>query len=580
MVYITPKTSSPKPDLLEKLLSEKKIARLFQERKHQDWNDTYELSRGKVRTNRLTQRQAVNIPLMKETEKTILSRIDEVPNVDWKEKSGDEFKELIFQSLWDGFFQEKNLEAVDMQDKKTCIRYGRPTKKIVPGKDFYPDVYALDIFDVVYDPLMDPLNIESARFVIHQNIFKTVREILADPKYTAEGKRALKEYADSKEGIVQSSLNKEELERKQERLEAMGVSSDEFPLFAAGDVLVNLTEHYTNVWNTKKEEFERRVIIYCEESIELYNETLEESIGITEYPFVTWSEDLETNDLWNDSIDDLIRVPNQLINVWFSQMAENRTLKNFQMSWYDATVQGYQPQTYEPGPGRMLPAPGDPNKTIMPVNISGLDDTLEAINFLTAVVERGTGATAIEKGVGEIKQQTLGEVNVLVGKALERSTSIAKFYRRSWYDFAVKWDKIMQANARGSKKLYKTSRNGKVYEKTVMRGDWISEAGYKPTVSSSSEQEQETVKGIQKFQFLLQMFPNNGALRKVAQKRSLEMVDLSPDELKEVEEAEDQMQQMMQQGVQQPMQSAQPQPTSEESQLMQSVQQKMSTLAV
>src|SRR3990167_9038949 len=494
-------TSSPKSDLLEKLLSEKKVARLFQERKHQNWNDTYELSRGKVRTNRLTQRQAVNIPLMKETEKTILSRIDEVPKVDWKERSGDEFKELVFQSLWDDFFQEKNLEAVDMQDKKTCIRYGRPTKKIVPGSGFYPDVYALDIFDVVYDPLMDPLNIESARFVIHQNFFKTVREILADPKYTAEGKRALKEYADSKEGIVQSSLNKEELERKQERLEAMGVSSDEFPLFAAGDVLVNLTEHYTNVWNTKTEAFERRIIIYCEESIELYNETLEECIGITEYPFVTWSEDLETNDLWNDSIDDLIRVPNQLINVWFSQMAENRTLKNFQMSWYDATIQGYQPQTYEPGPGRMLRAPGDPNKTIMPVNISGLDDTLEAINFLTAIVERGTGATAIEKGVGEEKQQTLGEIQILVGKAMERSTNLSKFYKRSWYDFANKWFKIMVANSKGTKSLYKTSRSGKIYAKKIYRSDWISEAGYEPLVRPTSEQEQESVKGIQKFQF-------------------------------------------------------------------------------
>src|SRR3990167_11513671 len=177
MPYELTNTSSSNSDLMEKLLREKDITRKFQERKHADWNEIYELSRGKVRTNRLTQRQAVNIPLMKETEKTILSRIDEVPTVSWKEKSGDEFKELVFQSMWDDFFSEKNLEAVDMQDKKTCIRYGRPTKKIVPGSGFYPDVYALDIFDVVYDPLMDPLNIESARFVIHQNIFKTVREI-------------------------------------------------------------------------------------------------------------------------------------------------------------------------------------------------------------------------------------------------------------------------------------------------------------------------------------------------------------------------------------------------------------------
>src|SRR3990167_1014095 len=383
MPYETTNTSSPLSDLMEKLLREKDIARKFQERKHADWNETYELSRGKVRTNRLTQRQAINIPLMKETEKTILSRIDETPTIDWKELSGDEMKEIILQSMWDDFAKEKNLEAIDMQDKKTAIRYGRPTKKIVPGKGFYPDVFALDIFDVVYDPLMNPIDLESARFIIHQNIFRSLREILADERYTSKAKKELKKWSASKEGIVQSSDNKEEWERKMERLEAMGVTNDEFPLFAGGDVIVNLTEHYTNVWDTKKEKFERRVVTYADDSIELLNESLKDLIGIEEYPFISWSEDNETNDLWNDSIDDLIRIPNKLINAWFSQMAENRTLKNFQMSWYDSTIQGYQPQTYEPGQGRMLPAPGDPNKTIMPVQISGLDDTLEAINFLT-----------------------------------------------------------------------------------------------------------------------------------------------------------------------------------------------------
>lgn len=555
MPYIDITTSNSTSELLEKLIREKDIARKFQERKHDDWNETYELSRGKVRTNRLTQRQAVNIPLMKETEKTILSRIDEAPLIEWKEKSGDEMKEIIFQSLWDDFFREKNLEGVDMQDKKTAVRYGRPTKKIVPSDGFYPDVFALDIFDVIYDPLMNPLDIETARFVIHQNIFRSLREILADKRYTTKGKNELKRWSASKEGMVQSAANKEEWERKQERLEAMGVTSDEFPLFAGGDVIVNLTEHYTNVWDTKTEKFEKRVITYADDSIELLNESLKELIGIEEYPFITWTEDLETNDLWNDSIDDLIRVPNKLINIWFSQMAENRTLKNFQMHWYDATVQGYQPQTYEPGPGRMLPAPGDPNKTILPVQISGLDDTLEAINFLTAVVERGTGATAIEKGVGEQADQTLGEVQILTGKAMERSTSMAKFYRRSWYDFANKWYKIMLANAKGKRKLYKTGFNGKIYEKIVYRGDWVSEAGYEPTVRSSSEQEQEGLKGVQKFQFLLTMFPNNPALRKIAQKRSLELVDLSPDELQEVENAEDQLAQqtMMQPQLTQPI---------------------------
>ena len=65
------------------------------------------------------------------------------------------------------------------------------------------------------------------------------------------------------------------------------------------------------------------------------------------------------------------------------------------------------------------------------------------------------------------------------------------------------------------------------------------------------------------------MFPNNLALRKIAQKRSLEIVDLSPAELREVEEAEKQMQQVAMQAPQ-PM-PMQPAPTTQVPQLAPSI---------
>ena len=85
MAYDTVTTQPTTNPLMEKLLKEKKIAYEFAERRFDDWNENYELFRNKVKTNRLTQRQAVNIPLMKETIKTILSKVDDPPVVDWKE---------------------------------------------------------------------------------------------------------------------------------------------------------------------------------------------------------------------------------------------------------------------------------------------------------------------------------------------------------------------------------------------------------------------------------------------------------------------------------------------------------------
>lgn len=541
-------------DFMLKLKAEKKSANDVRFHKHEEWDANYELYRNKVKTNRLTQRQAVNIPLMKETIKTILSKIDEAPNVEWKETSGDEMKEIIYQEAWDENYKENKLELVDVLDKKNVLLYGIGTKKL-NITDTGISIDAMDVYDVAFDPLMSAGEVETARFILHQNIFKSVREILADGRYSKEGKDKLKMWSESPAGMVQSEENRKQWEEKMQRVKDMGLDHADFPLFAGGDRVVNLTEHYTTVWNTKKEEWERRVLVYADDSIRLLDEKLVDLVGVDFWPFTVWHEDPETNDIYPDAVADLVRTPNKIINVWFSQLIENRTLKNFQMHWF-LPVQGYTPQTYTPGPGVMLPAPpgDDISKVIRPVEISGLDDTFDAINILTQIVERGTGATAIEKGQPESGKQTLGEVQILVGKAMERTIGMSKFYRMAWYETAVKWDKLMHANAPEILKLYKTGRSGKMYTKKVYAADWKSEAGYKPIVHSSSEQEQESVKSIQKFTFMLGQFPNNVALRKVAQKRMLESLDLSPEELKQIENGEEQVQEK-EQGVVSPMQA-------------------------
>ena len=539
-MYNTSTNSWVLNDEMVRLQTEKKSAIELQKRKHEDWNDNYELYRNKVKTNRLTQRQAVNIPLMKETVKTLLSRIDETPEVDWKELGGDEQKELIYQEVWNDFSKRNNLELIDILDKKNVLLYGISFKKLNLCDEGI-DTSVMDVYDIVLDPLTNPWDLDSARFLIHQNIFRSVRDILADKRYTEDGKDSLKIWVDSPPGITQSAINKEELDKKMERMVAMGVESKDFANFAGGDRIINLTEHYTKTWNTKEKKFERRVVVYAEDTIELLNEKLETLIGVDFWPYVLWSEDPETNDVYPDSVADLVRTPNKILNVWFSQLIENRTLKNFQMHWF-LPSQNYTPQTYTPGPGVMLPAPpgDDINKVIRPVEISGLDDTMEAISILTQIVERGSGATAIEKGQPEQGQQTLGEVQILVGKANERATAMAKFYRRGWYEFAWKWSELMDVNAPKLLKLFKLSKNGKMYPKTILQKDWKSEAGYEPIVSSSSEQETESVKTIQKFSFVQQQHPNNQALAQISLKRQLESLDLTPEELKQVEEAEKQ----------------------------------------
>jgi len=528
---------------MAKLLHEKKSARDFQNRKHIDWDENYELYRNKVKVNRLTQRQLVNIPLMKETIKTILSGADDAPIVDWKELSGDEMKEIIYQEIWDQNYRRENLETKDLQDKKNVLLYGISTKKLnLDKKGISIDV--LDPYDVVYDPNTNPLEIESAKYIVHQNIFKRLRDILADERYEKKGKEELKVWVASERGLVQGGKNKEEYEKKLERIRAMGVTDERFGLFAGGDVLVNLTEHYTELWNPKTKKFERRVVVYADDTIELLDEKLEDLIGMDKWPFEFWTEDPETNDLYSDSVADTIRVPNKIINIWYSQYIENRSLANMGMHWYDATIDGYKPTTYQPGQGAMLPAPGNPKETIMPLEFNDLGATLDAIQFVISIAERASGATALEKGTPETGVQTLGEVEILVGKAQERAKTMSKYYKNSWYNLAKKWDEMMQNNSFTPFTLYKTGLDGKVYNKVVYTSDWKSKAGYEPTVASSSEQESDQLKNIQKFNFVIQQFPNNTALKKILQSRELKLLDLSPQELKEIQNEEERLMQI------------------------------------
>lgn len=523
---------------MKRLLREKKAAKTYQDRRRDEWDENYTLSRNKVMTNRLTQRQTTNIPLMKETIKTSLSKIDDMPTVEWKEKKGDTYKSMVVQQMWADDQKALNFEGIDLLDKKNVLLYGRSFKKLnwVRGKGL--DVRVMDIYDILVDPLTDPLNLETARFLIHQNIFRSLRDIIADDRYDQSARDTLDNLIKQPEGIVQATKAREEYEKKLERIKEMGYDSSDFPLFASGEVIVNLTEHITREWNAGKKEFERHVVTYANERIRLMDELLEDAIGVDFYPYVTWADDMETQDFWSDSVADLVRTPNKIINVWFSQLTENRTLKNFQMHWYDATVQGYAPQTYEPGPGRMLPAPGDPNKTIMPVDVSGLDDTMGAINFIISMVERASSASATDKGIMPQKQVRKAEIQAILQKAQERTVLMARFYNRSWQDFAQKWVKLYDANQDGKRVLHKISHTGKVWPKAVYPNDWKSEAGFEAMVRSSSEQESQKSQGIQKWMFVLAQFPQNQSLRKIAQKRMLGILDLTAEEAREINDEE------------------------------------------
>ena len=93
----------------------------FKERRFKQWNENYSLYRDKVNTNRLTQRQPVNVPIIRETISSWISKIDEPPKLKFetrgktnKNKTG----EILVNEIYKYYYDRLNLDILDNVDKK------------------------------------------------------------------------------------------------------------------------------------------------------------------------------------------------------------------------------------------------------------------------------------------------------------------------------------------------------------------------------------------------------------------------------------------------------------------------------
>lgn len=180
----------------------------FRKRKHDDWRGNYTHYRDRVITNRLTQRQTVNIPLMRYGINTVLKDIDEPPLIFFKNRDNNSQKELYYNAYWDETARINKLPVRDRADKKQAMLFGRTFKglNIVDGV-FRFTVEATD--EMLIDRYVDPIDIDTTRSLIRTGIFKTLNWILNNPRYSSHGKSLLKSYFDKNSSIQESERNTE-----------------------------------------------------------------------------------------------------------------------------------------------------------------------------------------------------------------------------------------------------------------------------------------------------------------------------------------------------------------------------------
>ncbi len=512
----------------------------FQRRRHDQWKENYELYRDFVIVNRLTQRQSVNIPLMKSTIKTILANTDEFIDLEFEELGNKKDKEIFFNEYWQDLKVKDKLEIKDIVDKKQEYLYGRSWRKLnVAYGKFESEI--LEPYDILVDRYADPTDLESANHLIHMNIFRTIGQLEANPNYDRDAINRLKVFYATKAGLIKAEQTTQQQYRKNERMQDMGVPDVNNPQVT--ETLIELKAHYVKVYDDVDEQDHIHVIIKGGSEI-LMGKPLMKILGVDFYPFVTWADDPERNDFYSDGIADIARTPNKVLNIWFSQMIENRTLRNFGMNYYDMTAgENFIPQTYDAQPWGWYGVPGNPKEIVSHVDIPDLEDTMEQMDYIKNMVQTATAATSTPQGETEKGKITLGEVQLVTQAAMERITSISKFYRLAQMEFGDKLQKIVNANADklDAVKLYKKGHRGNIFSKTLKPSDWRSEKGYSCTTVSTTERQQKNIDTVQKLNAVASQFPGNQPLIKIYDKKLLEFADLNPDEIKQVMDYQEQL---------------------------------------
>jgi hypothetical protein len=359
-----------------------------------------------------------------------------------------------------------------------------------------------------------------------------------DESYDQEAIARLKKFYASTEGLVKVASNQKMMVEKNKKMSDMGLDDVESPVL--GETWVELTQHFFYPQGSQE------LWLYTEVDDQeiIFKKPLEELMGVTKdhywkthYPYNSWADDLERQDFWSDSVADIVRTPNKVLNSWISQLVENRTLRNFGMHYYDSTVEGFNPSTFQPIPWGWYGMPGKPADMIQKVDIPDLSESLDEMTFMIGMIEKATGATATQQGVQTERQVTLGEVQLALGEAKERIKGMSKFYTPAWKRRGEIFLKLIEGSADklDAVKVYKKGRNtDDVYEREIGPQDWISKSGYQTKVWSQDEKEEHDTKNIEKINAVRINIPGNQKLEEIYKRKLLEFGGFKPDEINEI----------------------------------------------
>jgi hypothetical protein len=343
--------------------------------------------------------------------------------------------------------------------------------------------------------------------------------------------------------------------RKGQRLQDLGVDDTLSPV--VGETYIELNEIYRFEYS---EELKEEVIflytvadisgtlikLQKKEFCKIFGETRDD-FWYYHFPFSACAGDPERTDFWSDGAGDVLRQINKVLNTWTGQLVENRTLRNFNMNYYDSSESSFVPQTFTPEPWGWYPLPGKPQDVLQSVQVADLSESLDEMQFLIAIGEKAIAATATQTG-DTMNNVTLGEVQLALSNAQERVKGLDPLIQDSWEDFGIKYIKLLEGRSDllNDMTISRRGRLGKkMYTKTIKESDWKTPMGYVVEVRTKANKGAEDTDMLQKLNYAKTLMPENIPLTEIVEKKSVEFAGLNSDDQSRVIEFQKQLRDQM-----------------------------------
>ena len=369
-----------------------------------DWHANEDMLYGRKPIT-LSKRSNIDLRLMKGFEDTLLSKIKEPLTIKFgPTEDADTRKARKVTALFELETSpaKQNWRYKDLLGKKLALPSGRCISKVyATAKPYKHHRDPIDHYDFLIDPLAGGYDIELARYLGQDNIFKSRYDLQNNKSYDKARVKELIESTSESDTDVTDNQYKE----KQNRLAVIGLNGSDYN--AQKDGLFKLLEWYTTI-NGKRWyilcSLDKKIIIKRKPWEEMTK--ADEESGLPLWPFSSWAYYPDLFNFWSQSPMDSVREIFQTRNIVINQAIDNNEAKNKPMKSFDPKVYTNSALLeYEPDRNIPVASGQDPKTGLFIHETADIYDPKLLNDVLEDIASKVTGVTPASQGVAQGSQK-------------------------------------------------------------------------------------------------------------------------------------------------------------------------------